>query len=291
MGGSNSKSSIFDEYPTNYTDVPNKGDHWAFKETNWIYVLRDGYSTSFRIKGVLFPDRRQYEFAYQIIFINKYHLRRRMVIRGVVKMDCGDWLFSKTIDNVFYKPSYNQFNFQAVEYATIKNNGLRKLNFKDENVYGKSILVSTTGKRLVGNVPIQTINLRAPLLAKHISEKKPFPALYSCSEDFFQIFHGVHIQLEADKMKTLLKLSVKFQVLNVKRYCEQQLIRREDLKVSEKRKFKMACKFNLNTLMNQVLRNIKSVKKLAKLASIAIEMESIDANIAKLLIARVYKIS
>ncbi|CAL2034050.1 unnamed protein product [Caenorhabditis brenneri] len=201
--------------------------------------------------------------------VNKHHLRRKIVLRGVGKLEGGDWFFSENIGNVHWKP--RQW----------------KLNFEDEDVYGKSTTVLTTGGSL--EVPVQFINKGAPLLANYIEKKKPDPKYFS--EEFFQVFHGVHVQLKVEEIKTLLKFSAKFQMLNVKKYCEQQLIRREDLEVSEKWKFKMACKFNLNILMNQVLRNVKSVEELAKLASTAIEMESMDTNISKLLIARMYKVS
>ncbi|CAL2034049.1 unnamed protein product [Caenorhabditis brenneri] len=267
MGGSNSKSSIFDEHPKYYIDVPGTDDYCVLDEKNGWRIAMSAYSTHFLVKAWRsLTNGRKYEFIYQIIIINKNCLRRRIVIRGVENRFCH-----KTIDNVFYKPSYNQLNFQAFAYAIIEKNGLRKFNFDDENVYGKSTTVYTNWGN--SEVPLQTIHLRVPLLAKHIDEKRSLPALYSCTEDFFQIFHGVHVQLGVEEIKTILKFASKFQVLNVKKYCEQQLIRREDLKVSEKRKFKMACKFNLNILVNQVLRNVKSLEKLAKLASTAIEME------------------
>ncbi|CAL2034046.1 unnamed protein product [Caenorhabditis brenneri] len=292
MGGSNSKYFIFDDYPEHYLDVPRKDNYNVLHEKNWrIHVLHwHGRLTSFRIEpSSPFPAYRTYECVYQIIFINKYHLRRRMVIQGVEKIYGVEWYLSeKKIRNVHWQPNYNQFNFQAFVYVIIEDDGLRKLNLGDENVHGKSTTVFASGGSL--KVPMQVIDKRAPLLAKYIDKKKPSPKLSSCSEEFFQVFHGVHVQLKKEEIKSLLKFSAKFQVLNVKRYCEQQLIRREDLEVSEKRKFKMACKFNLNILMNQLLREVKTVKKLAKLASIAVEMKSMDTNISKLLTAKMYQI-
>ncbi|CAL2034047.1 unnamed protein product [Caenorhabditis brenneri] len=297
MGGSNSKNAIFDENPKNYIDVPGKDDFCEVNEKNWRiylhvysgYIGVHEYSTYFYLQARRsFSDKQKYEFIYQIKIVNKYHLRRRIVIRGVETLKGTESFFSKTIYNGHWEPSYNQLNFQAVAYAILEKNGCRKLNLTEENVYGKSTTVLITGGSL--EVPIQSINKGAPLLAKYIDKKKPNPKL-KCSEDFFQVFHGVHVQLEVEEIKRLLKFSAKFQVLNVKRYCEQQLIRREDLKVSDKRKFKMACKYNLNILMNQVLRNVKNIKELAKLASIAIKMESMEPNISKLLIAKMYEIS
>ncbi|CAL2034048.1 unnamed protein product [Caenorhabditis brenneri] len=297
MGGSNSKNSIFDEYPKNYIDNSRGEDIPVLDEKNWRIAVEKLKAFSDLHKDLTFsrvrasrsfPDRGTYEFVYQIIAVNKHHLRKKIVIRGVEELEGAEWFYSEYISNGLRKPKYDRFNFQAVVYAIIEDNGFRKLNFEDTNVYGKSTTVLTTGESL--EVPVQTIKEGAPLLAKYIEKKKPNPKLSSCSEEFFQVFHGVHVQLEIDEIKTLLQFSAKFQVLNVKRYCEQQLIRRKDLKVSAKRKFKMACKYDLNILMNQVLRNVKTVKKLAKLASIAIEMESMDSNISKLLIAKMYRI-
>ncbi|CAL2034051.1 unnamed protein product [Caenorhabditis brenneri] len=293
MGGSNSKNNIFDENPKNYIDVPGETVYRLLDDKNSWEIHMQVFRCSecyFRIDARrLFPDRRKYECVSEIIAVNKYHLRRKLVIREVKKLTGAEQFRSKEISSVSWKPKYNQFNFQFVAYAIIESNGLRKLNFEDADVFGKSTTVLAAGEIL--EVPVQFLNIGAPFLAEYIDEKKPNLKLIGCSEEFFQVFHGVHVQLKLEEIKTLLKFSAKFQVLNVKKYCEQQLIRREDLKVSEKRKFKMACKFNLNILMNQVLMNVKSLEKLAKLVSIAMETESMNANISKLMIAKMYNMS
>ncbi|CAL2034062.1 unnamed protein product [Caenorhabditis brenneri] len=263
-----------------------------YTEKGWdIHANALSGSIRFEVRRsvLAYPVYRTYEFVYQIILINRNHLKRKLVIRGVGKVkDCGTFS-SENIYNRHPIPIYNQFNFQAFVYAIIDENGLRKLNFDKRDVYGKSATVLSIGQNF--HVPIQFINLRAPILAKLIKNQKQVARLYHRVEEFLQVFYGVHVQPKEEGIKTLLEFASEFQVLNVKRYCEQQLIRREDLKVSEKRMFKMACKFNLNILMNQVLRNVKTLKKLAKLASIAMEMESMDTNISKLLIASMYKVS
>ncbi|CAL2034061.1 unnamed protein product [Caenorhabditis brenneri] len=292
MGGSNSKNSIFDEHPKNYKNIPYYCHQEVTETNNWKLKLDEtGKFFCFLIERP-FPKYRRYEVVYQFIVVNKNHLSERRVFRRITTLVKRNF-YSVSSHNIIYKfryePKYNQFDFQVVAYAVIEKNGLRKLNFEDKNVYGESMKVLTTGGSL--EVPVQFIYLRAPLLTKYIDEKKPDPKFESCSEEFFQVFHGVHVQLEVEEIRSLLKLSVEFQVLNVKKYCEQQLIRRDDLDFSEEQKFEFACKYNLNILMNQVLRNVKSVGELAKLTSIAIEMESMDTNISKLLIAKMYKIS
>ncbi|CAL2034063.1 unnamed protein product [Caenorhabditis brenneri] len=286
MGGSNSKSSIFDEHPKEYLDVC-KGTR-VYIEKGWfirVRASRESICFGVRMTFLAFPADKTYEFVYQIILINKHNLKRKLVIRGVKKLKENELFSCKKFYNAHCVPTYNQFNVQAVLNAVIDKNGLRKLSFGEKNVYGKSKTVSTLGGCL--EVPVQFIKMRAPLLAKHVKNQR----LYHRAEEFFQVFYGVHVQLEEKEIRSLLDISAKFEVLNVKRYCEQQLIWREDLKISEKKKFKMACKYNLSILMNQLLSKVKTKKKLLKLVSIAIETESMNANISKLLIAKLYQVS
>ncbi|CAL2034059.1 unnamed protein product [Caenorhabditis brenneri] len=165
---------------------------------------------------------------------------------------------------------------------------MRMFNFYD-NIFGEANVIDIDEQELA--VPMKAVIKCAPLLAIDIEREKLSQKLKMHLNDSLQILHGVQIQLTDKNIIGILKLSAKYKVLNVKRYCEYQLIRRYNFEFSEKQKFKMACKYDLNILMNQVLRNVKTVKKLAKLASSAIEMQSMDTNIFKLLVAKMSKIS
>ncbi|CAL2034057.1 unnamed protein product [Caenorhabditis brenneri] len=234
------------------------------------------------------------EFMYQVIFKHSFNIRKKKIIRGIINSNCQSDRYTVTLKipkfffTGFCALGYNLWDFQAVSYTIIDTCSIRRVNF-EENLFGKSLSVLAEENELY--VPIEFVSERAPKLARKIRKDQISYRLQTNLDLLLQIIHGVQIPLEEKNVKALLKLSDKYKVLSVKRYCEKQLIWRNDFEFSEIRKFKMACKYDLNILMNQVLRNVKTVKKLAKLASIAIEMESMDTNISKLLIARMYQIS
>ncbi|EGT37549.1 hypothetical protein CAEBREN_03636 [Caenorhabditis brenneri] len=249
------------------------------------------------------------EFMYQVIFKHSFNIRKKKIIRGIINSNCQSDRYTVTLKipkfffTGFCALGYNLWDFQAVSYTIIDTCSIRRVNF-EENLFGKSESVLAEENELY--VPIEVIisesvnsiihgfqfvSEHAPKLARKIRKDQISYRLQTNLELLLQIMHGVQIPLEEKNVKALLKLSDKYKVLNVKRYCEKQLIWRYNFEFSETRKFKIACKYNLNILMNQVLRNVKTAKKLAKLASIAIEMESMDTNISKILIAKMYQIS
>ncbi|CAL2034066.1 unnamed protein product [Caenorhabditis brenneri] len=81
-----------------------------------------------------------------------------------------------------------------------------------------------------------------------------------------------------------------YKLWNVKKYCELQLIWRNDFEISKKWKFKMACKYNLNILMKQLLRDVKTTKKLAELVKYTTGINSMDSNTSKLVIGKMYEL-
>ncbi|CAL2034058.1 unnamed protein product [Caenorhabditis brenneri] len=290
MGGSNSKNSFFDE-PSEYQPVElSYFSFWNYLGKEWR-LKWDEWGDNFEI-NCFFLAKTRVEFIYQFVLVYNSRIwrkKKKHVVRGVGELIGPDSSYEAFHDSFDFDvmSTYEQMSFQAIAHVFLDGK-MRLFNFYD-NIFGEAKVIDIDGQELA--VPMKAVIKRAPLLAIQIEKDKLSQKLKMQLNDFLQIMHGVQIQLTDKNLIGILKLSVKYKVFNVKRYCEYQLIRRYNFEFSEKKKFKMACKYDLNILMNQVLRNVRTVKKLAKLVSIAIEMESMDTNIFKLLIAKMYQIS
>ncbi|CAL2034053.1 unnamed protein product [Caenorhabditis brenneri] len=86
-------------------------------------------------------------------------------------------------------------------------------------------------------------------------------------------------------MEPLLEMATKYKVLNVKKYCEQHLLWRDDFKFSKTRKFRLACEHNLNHIVKDLLKYVKDREHQSQLIKYA-SRNTRDINIYRLLLTK-----
>ncbi|EGT57805.1 hypothetical protein CAEBREN_11402 [Caenorhabditis brenneri] len=83
---------------------------------------------------------------------------------------------------------------------------------------------------------------------------------------FLQVTHGVRLQLTAKELKRTIEIASRFGFINTVRYCEQQLIKKdEQSKLKLTRKIKLAVKFKLERYLNHLIKQIKSPERLMRI--------------------------
>ncbi|CAL2046815.1 unnamed protein product [Caenorhabditis brenneri] len=109
----------------------------------------------------------------------------------------------------------------------------------------------------------------------------------SSLEMCLQIAHGVRIQLTANQSYKMVKIAIKFGLLNAVKYCERQLIEMNEQINLEAEHFKLAVRFKMDRYLNHLVQRIISVEQMVGiLKELDIERmstESMKSFVAKLL--------
>ncbi|CAL2034679.1 unnamed protein product [Caenorhabditis brenneri] len=296
MGVNSSKTCLI-----KFNDNPHKDEFVVFSRITPARFLVDtrrwtidSYGTDPLKIDLYTPHLRKFEFFYQIILTRV--CAQRIVKRGIGSFGKTDhYCVEMTENGIFSKiwkskcVNYSHVNFQVKVFAMIDEKGLRKWNFEDKDVYGESKLVIANQNYL--EVPVKSITQRAPLLAADLENSLSSFSKVKHFYTFLQVLHGTHMELHNFSIVTLLQLSSKFDVMTVKRYCEQQLIWRSDLEFFLFRKYELAIQFNLNHLLKHLFNRAEKVEDFILFVSDQFRKNLISGNIMKMIVKKILELS
>uniref|UniRef100_A0A1I7UE19 BTB domain-containing protein n=1 Tax=Caenorhabditis tropicalis TaxID=1561998 RepID=A0A1I7UE19_9PELO len=133
-------------------------------------------------------------------------------------------------------------------------------------------------------------------LRKHLSLHSPFFAWLPTDQKYlsiecddicklmicFQIAHGVQFSLQESTIRDTLGPAKQFQLANVTRFCERQLIEADDSS-NMKENIRLACEYNLRHFYIHLIRKVKDAKSLGDI----IDEESLNMMPGEILKATV----